>query len=156
MPSAAAQVPMLWLLSLVVSWTPPLSLVPILVPSYHPPHTQVVLDVGAGTGILSFFAAQAGAAKVYAVEASNMASHCMELVRSNKMESIITVLSAKIEEVCVCGVCVVCVYMCMCVCVYVHAYMCVVVCCWNVADYRCEQGQAVFQCRLIFQRWLTP
>lgn len=60
---------------------------------------KVVLDVGAGSGILSFFAAQAGAAKVYAVEASNMAQYAQQLVASNNLHERITVIAGKIEEI---------------------------------------------------------
>jgi len=41
---------------------------------------KVVMDVGCGSGILSLFAAQAGAKKVYAVEASESAQNARKLV----------------------------------------------------------------------------
>uniref|UniRef100_A0A671PCF9 Histone-arginine methyltransferase CARM1 n=1 Tax=Sinocyclocheilus anshuiensis TaxID=1608454 RepID=A0A671PCF9_9TELE len=61
---------------------------------------KVVLDVGCGTGILSFFAVQAGAKKVYAVEGSSVAKYAEILVQTNNLSNKITVLSGKIEEVC--------------------------------------------------------
>ncbi|KAI1718379.1 ribosomal protein l11 methyltransferase (PrmA) domain-containing protein [Ditylenchus destructor] len=60
---------------------------------------KIVMDVGAGSGILSFFAVQAGAKRVYAVEASSMAAHCQELVRTNNLSSKVIVVAGKIEEV---------------------------------------------------------
>lgn len=60
---------------------------------------KVVLDVGAGSGILSFFAVQAGAKKVYAVEASNMANHAELLVAANNLSDKIIVIAGKIEEI---------------------------------------------------------
>ncbi|XP_044740909.1 histone-arginine methyltransferase CARMER isoform X3 [Chrysoperla carnea] len=60
---------------------------------------KIVLDVGAGSGILSFFAVQAGAKHVYAVEASNMAHHAQSLVQSNNLDDKITVIAGKIEEI---------------------------------------------------------
>lgn len=60
---------------------------------------KVVLDVGAGSGILSFFAIQAGAQKVYAVEASSMAQQCEFLVQSNLLGDRINVIAGKIEEI---------------------------------------------------------
>ena len=44
---------------------------------------KTVVDVGAGSGILSLFAAQAGADRVYAVEASAMADHAERLCAAN-------------------------------------------------------------------------
>uniref|UniRef100_A0A914WSX9 type I protein arginine methyltransferase n=1 Tax=Plectus sambesii TaxID=2011161 RepID=A0A914WSX9_9BILA len=60
---------------------------------------KVVMDVGAGSGILSFFAVQSGAKTVYAVEASSMAKHCESLVWSNNLADKIKVTAGKIEEV---------------------------------------------------------
>lgn len=52
---------------------------------------KTVLDVGTGTGILSIFCAQAGAAKVYAVEASRTAEIARELIEENHFSDIIEV-----------------------------------------------------------------
>ncbi|CDQ77156.1 unnamed protein product [Oncorhynchus mykiss] len=60
---------------------------------------KVVLDVGCGSGILSFFAAQAGARKVYAVEASTMAQHAEVLVNTNRLGDRVVVIPGKVEEV---------------------------------------------------------
>ncbi|XP_044764864.1 histone-arginine methyltransferase CARMER isoform X3 [Coccinella septempunctata] len=60
---------------------------------------KVVLDVGAGSGILSFFAAQAGAKRIYAVEASTMAHFAQKLVEANNLKDLIKVIPGKIEEV---------------------------------------------------------
>ncbi|KAA3481038.1 putative histone-arginine methyltransferase 1.3 [Gossypium australe] len=61
---------------------------------------RVVVDVGAGSGILSLFAAQAGAKHVYAVEASEMAEYARKLIAGNPaLAQRITVIKGKVEEV---------------------------------------------------------
>ncbi|KAJ6362422.1 hypothetical protein OIU78_002762 [Salix suchowensis] len=60
---------------------------------------KIVLDVGAGTGILSLFCAKAGAAHVYAVECSHIANMAKEIVESNGYSNVITVLKGKIEDI---------------------------------------------------------
>ena len=55
--------------------------------------------MGAGTGILSLFAKQAGAARVFAVEASGMAAVLRELVALNDPEGVIEVVEGRAEEV---------------------------------------------------------
>lgn len=60
---------------------------------------KTVLDVGAGTGILSFFAARAGATRVYAVEASGMAAKAQKLAAGNGLSDVVKVINKKVEEV---------------------------------------------------------
>ena len=59
---------------------------------------KVVLDVGAGSGVLSIWAAMAGARKVYAVEATSMAQHARRLVQQNGFQDVIVVLEGYMEK----------------------------------------------------------
>uniref|UniRef100_A0A8C9YVU0 Protein arginine N-methyltransferase 3 n=1 Tax=Sander lucioperca TaxID=283035 RepID=A0A8C9YVU0_SANLU len=60
---------------------------------------KVVLDVGCGTGILSMFAARAGAKKVIAVDQSEIIYQAMDIVRSNQLEDKITLIKGRIEDI---------------------------------------------------------
>ncbi|XP_010925253.1 protein arginine N-methyltransferase PRMT10 [Elaeis guineensis] len=60
---------------------------------------KVVLDVGTGSGILAIWCAQAGAKKVYAVEATKMSDHARELVKANNVDDIVEVIEGSMEEV---------------------------------------------------------
>jgi len=59
---------------------------------------KVVLDVGAGSGVLSIWAAMAGAKHVYAVEATSMAQHARRLVQQNGVQDVVTVLEGYMES----------------------------------------------------------
>jgi len=60
---------------------------------------KIVLDLGAGTGILSIFAARAGAKHVYAIENAEIANFAQEIIKQNGFADKITVIKGKMEEI---------------------------------------------------------
>ena len=58
-----------------------------------------VLDVGCGTGILSMFAATAGAKQVVGVDLSAMARAAQEAVKMNNLDDIVTIIRGRMENV---------------------------------------------------------
>jgi len=58
-----------------------------------------VIDVGTGTGLLAFFAAQSGAKYVYGIEMSRIALAARRLVEANGMSDKISIIKGKVEEV---------------------------------------------------------
>jgi len=60
---------------------------------------DVVLDMGAGTGLLSIFAAAAGAGKVYAIERTEIAAFAEEMIAANGYADRIEVIHSDLEDV---------------------------------------------------------
>ena len=69
---------------------------------YHNKHlfkNKIVLDVGCGTGILSMFAAKAGAKQVYGVDMSGIVEQARNIVEKNGFKDKVTIIRGKIEEI---------------------------------------------------------
>ncbi|KAI8341361.1 S-adenosyl-L-methionine-dependent methyltransferase [Chlamydoabsidia padenii] len=60
---------------------------------------KIVLDVGCGTGILSMFAAKAGAKQVISVDNSAIIEKAKLNVKENGLDHIITLVRGKVEEI---------------------------------------------------------
>src|SRR5262249_32649891 len=50
---------------------------------------DVVVDVGSGSGILSFFAARAGAAKVFGLETTRLVDDARRLAQENRLDEVV-------------------------------------------------------------------
>ena len=60
---------------------------------------KIVMGIGCGTGILSIFAARAGAKHVYAIEYAEIALFAREIIKRNGLQDKITVIKGKMEEI---------------------------------------------------------
>lgn len=58
-----------------------------------------MLDIGCGTGILSMFAAKAGAKRVIGIDCSNIVDYAKENIVANQLDHIISIVKGKVEEV---------------------------------------------------------
>jgi predicted RNA methylase len=56
------------------------------------------LDVGCGTGILSMFAAQAGAKHVYAVDCSSIIEQAQQIININGFGDQVTLIKGKVRK----------------------------------------------------------
>lgn len=61
--------------------------------------SQVVLDVNCGLGILSLFAAQAGAKHIYAIDQSNIVQLTRRVVQDSKFSDKITVIQGNVGDI---------------------------------------------------------
>src|SRR5262245_29207409 len=60
--------------------------------------SDVVLDVGTGTGILAMLAARAGAKRVYAIDQSEIAQTAANLVKANGLDHMVKVFRGPARE----------------------------------------------------------
>jgi len=60
---------------------------------------KVVLDVGCGTGILSMFAAKAGARRVIGIDCAAIIHQAREIVEANGLSDVVTLVQGRVEDV---------------------------------------------------------
>nr|CAD7413837.1 unnamed protein product [Timema cristinae]CAD7435905.1 unnamed protein product [Timema monikensis] len=68
---------------------------------YHNKHLfkgKVVLDIGCGTGILSMFAAKAGASKVIGIECSNIVQYATKIIEDNQLSDVVSIIKGKVID----------------------------------------------------------